>query len=529
MKYKPVILIILDGFGISPDKIGSPWEIVERKTFHDIEKFYPFTSLQASGIAVGLPWGEAGNSEVGHLTIGAGKIIYNYLPKISTAITDGSFFKNEAFLKAIEHTKKNDGSLHLSGLFSSGTVHAYFEHLYALLDLAKQNEIKNIYLHLYTDGKDAYKKEGVKFYKDFEKNLKENYPDAKIASIIGRNLSMDRDANWDRIAKAYNLFVNGEGSEFESASEYIASQYEKEIFDPNIEPAFAKSRTGKPAKEGRIKNNDALIFFNFREDSMRQLTRSFLDKEFSFFPRKPIDNLLVITMTEYDKNFPCLAAFKSAEVEEPLAKIIAENGLKQLHIAESEKYAHVTYFLNGGREILFGGEERIMVKSPETSSYALVPEMSAEKVTEAVLNNHEKYDFIVVNFANADMVGHTGKFEPTAKAIETIDRCLGKIIPAILKINGAIIITADHGNAEEKIYKITGEEKTKHSINPVPFYLIANNFRRKKERTEKEINDDYRDIKGTLSDVAPTILELMELKKPASMTGKSLLEKLFHL
>ncbi|MBI4691924.1 MAG: 2,3-bisphosphoglycerate-independent phosphoglycerate mutase [Candidatus Terrybacteria bacterium] len=523
MKYKPVVLIILDGFGISPDKIGSPWEIVERKTFHDIEKFYPFTAIQASGIAVGLPWGEAGNSEVGHLTIGAGKIIYNYLPKISTAITDGSFFKNDAFLRAIEHVKKNNSSLHLSGLFSSGTVHAYFEHLYALLDLAKQNEVKNVYLHLYTDGKDAYKKEGMKFYKDFEQNLKKNYPNAKIASIIGRNFSMDRDNNWNKTARAYNLFVNGEGEEFECVSDYIASQYKKEIFDPNIEPAFAKATAGKP---GIIKDNDALIFFNFREDSMRQLTRAFVSKDFSHFPRKSINNLLVVTMTEYDKNIPCLTAFKSAEVEEPLARIIAENGLKQLHIAESEKYAHVTYFLNGGRETSFEGEERILVKSPETPSYALVPEMSAEKVTEAVLDNLEKYDFIVVNFANADMVGHTGKFEPTAKAIETIDRCLGKIIPAVLKINGVMVITADHGNAEEKIYKITGEEKSKHSINPVPLYLIATDFKRKKEETEKEIIDDYKDIKGTLSDVAPTILELLGLKKPASMTGKNLLEKL---
>lgn len=522
--YKPVVLIILDGFGISPDKIGSPWEIVERKTFHEIEKFYPFTAIQASGIAVGLAWGEAGNSEVGHLTIGAGKIIYNYLPKISTAINDGSFFKNEVFLRAIEHVKNplagGDSALHLSGLFSSGTVHAYFEHLYALLDLAKQNEIKNVYLHLYTDGKDAYKKEGVKFYEKFEKYLGENYPDAKIASIIGRNYSMDRDNNWDKTARAYNLFVNGEGEEFESASKYIGSNYEKEIFDPLVEPGVIKN------KEFRIKNNDSLIFFNFREDSMRQITKAFISKDFPYFPRKKFDNLLVVTMTDYDKNFPCLTAFKSAEVEEPLAKIIAENGLKQLHVAESEKYAHVTYFLNGGRETQFEGEERILVKSPETPSYALMPEMSAEKVAEALLDNLEKYDFIVVNFANADMVGHTGKFEPTAKAIETIDRCLGKIIPAVLKINGVMVITSDHGNAEEKIYKITGEEKSKHSINPVPLYLIANDFKKQKPATEEEIIDDYRDVKGTLSDVAPTILELFNIKKPASMTGKSLLDKL---
>lgn len=519
-QYKPVVLVILDGFGVPSEKVGSPWEIANRNSFHEIEKFFPFTTLQASGIAVGLPWGEAGNSEVGHLTIGAGKIIYNYLPKISNAINDGSFLKNEALLKAVEYTKKNNSALHISGLFSTGTVHAYHEHLYALLDLAKQNEIKNVYLHLYTDGKDAYKKEGAKFFADFEKYLKENYPNTRIVSTIGRNYAMDRDANWDRTQKAYDLFVNGGGNEFESASVYIESQYEKEIFDPNIKPAIIKT------KEGRIKNNDAVIFFNFREDSMRQLVRPFIDKNFEHFPIKEFYNLLVVNMTEYDKNFNCQIAFPSAEVEWPLARIISGANLKQLHIAETEKYAHITYFLNGGREIPFDGENRILVESPETPSYSQTPEMSADKVTETVLNNLDKYDFIAVNFANADMVGHTGKLEPTAKAIEKIDECIAKIMPKILKTKGVMLITADHGNAEEKLYKITGEEKSKHSLNPVPLYLVGDSFKSKKPKTEEEIDKEYKEVKGTLTDVAPTILELLNIEKPTSMTGRSLLSKL---
>lgn len=522
-KKKPVVLVILDGFGVPPEKNGSPWEIADRKNFYEIEQFYPFTTLQASGIAVGLPWGEAGNSEVGHLTIGAGKILYNYLPKISTAIIDNSFFKNETLLKAAEHVKNQptdrQNALHLAGLFSTGTVHAYFEHLYAFLNFAKQNNTKT-YLHLFTDGKDAYKKEGAVFYKELEESLEKNYPNIKIASIIGRNFAMDRDNNWDRTQKAYNLFVNGEGNEFDSVSEYIKSQYQKEIFDPSVEPAKIKGG------EGRIGDNDTLVFFNFREDSIRQTTMPFIEENFNHFPKKEFNNLFVATMTEYDKKFACPTLFKSAEVEWPLARTISENNLKQLHIAESEKYAHITYFLNGGKEEPFIGEERILVESPDTPSYSQTPEMSADKITEVALNNLNKYDFIAVNFANADMVGHTGKFEPTALAIKKVDECVGKLMPKILEADGIMIITSDHGNAEEKIYKLTGEERSKHSINPVPFYLIGSNFKKSAPETEGEINKNYKDVKGTLSDVAPTILELLGLQKSPQMTGKSLISKL---
>ena len=381
-KHKLVVLVIIDGFGVPKEKSISTWGTARQPNFAELEKYFPFTTLQASGIAVGLPWGESGNSEVGHLTIGAGKIIHNYLPRISSAIQNGSFFQNEAFAKSIKHIKKTGGSLHFAGLFSTGTVHAYFEHLYALLDLAKQNDLP-AYLHLFTDGKDAYKKEGGDFYAELEKNLAKNHPDIKIASIVGRGYAMDRNGDWGKIKKAYRLFTAGEGAVFASASDYIKKQYEKGVYDDALEPALAKGTK----KEGRIKDNDAVIFFNFREDSVRQLTKSFVDDAFQFFPRKKLENLFFVTMTEYDKSLPCFsanscpAAFKSAEIKNPLAKIISESGLKQLHIAETEKYAHITYFLNGGAETSFKEEDRILVPSPSGGHYELTPGMSVEKIT----------------------------------------------------------------------------------------------------------------------------------------------------
>ena len=519
-QHKPVLLVILDGFGVSPDKFGSPWEIAEHSTFSEIEKHYPFTTIQASGIAVGLPWGKEGNSEVGHLTIGAGKIILNYLPQISTAIEDKSFFDNETFISAIKHAETNNSSLHLMGLFSSGTVHSYVEHLYALLELTKQKNVGRVFLHLFTDGKDAYEKEGANFFKKFEEKIKTEYPNASIASVIGRKYSMDRDGNWDRTEKAYNLLTKGEGEEFDSASDYINSQYQKDIFDTPMEAGLSGGETS------RIKNDDAVIFYNFREDSPRQITRAFTDKDFGKFEREYFHNLFFVTMTEYDKNLPARPAYESAKIEYPLARIVEESGLTQFHVSESEKYAHITFFLNGGRETAFEHEERILIESPRVPSYDEAPEMSADKVTESIISALDKYDFIVANFANADMVGHTGNIEATAKAIEKIDESLGKIIEKVLSMDAVMIITADHGNAEEKIYKKTGEKKSMHSINPVPFYLISNKHKREQPLTEEQINKTYKEVMGTLTDVAPTVLGLLEIKKPASMTGKNLLEKL---
>lgn len=519
-KYSRVVLLILDGLGVSPDKIGSPWEAARHPAFSEIEQYFPMTALQASGIAVGLPWGKEGNSEVGHLTIGAGKIIYNYLPRISMAISDGSFFTNDALAKAIEHVKNSNNALHLVGLFSSGTVHSYEEHLYALLELVKNNNIQKTFLHLFSDGKDAYQKEGADYFKKLEDLLAREYPNIKIASIIGRTFAMDRDDNWGKTEKAYNLLVRGAENKFQNTSSYIESQHQKGIFDQEIEPAFAE------IGNARIKNGDAVIFYNFREDSERQLAQAFLKENFDKFPREKLNNLIFVSMTEYYKNIPALVAFKSADVEYPLAKIISDAGLKQLHVAETEKYAHITYFFNGGKEEVFKNEERIVVPSSRAPSYIQTPEMSAEKITEIIVSGMDKYDFIAANFANADMVGHTGDFHATTKALETLDSCVRTVARKAMELNSVLIVTSDHGNAEEKLYKITGQKKTNHSINPVPFYLIGNDFKNKNSKTPEEINGQYKDVKGTLADIAPTILELLGIKKPDSMTGVSLLDKM---
>jgi 2,3-bisphosphoglycerate-independent phosphoglycerate mutase len=515
--YKPVVLIVLDGFGIDTSAVNSPWQIAKHPAFSEIEKFWPFTALQASSVAIGLPWGEEGNSEVGHLTMGSGRIIYNHLPRIITAISDGSFFKNEAFQKAIKQVKERNSVLHLMGLFSTGSVHAYFEHVSALLELAKREGIKNVYIHLFTDGRDAPQREAANFIKEFKKELTGQYPMAKIASVIGRHFAMDRDGNWDLIEKAYKLLTEGTGNEFKDAVSYIEEEYKKGLNDEKIEPASIK--------EGRIKNGDAVIFWNFREDSARELTQAFAEKSFNKFQRTYLDDLVFVTMTEYDKRFFLAVAFPSLNIKWTLGAIISQAGLKQLRLAETEKYAHITYFFNGGVEKPFDNEERVLIPSPDVS-FEEAPEMAAEKVTDTILASLSNYDFILANFANADMVGHTGNFNACVKAIEVLDYSIGKIVPKVLEIGGIVLITADHGNIEEKLYKITGEKRTKHSTNPVPFYLVAGNLKRKEPRNEKEIKSAYQNVTGTLADIAPTVLELFNLPKPQEMTGRSLLKKL---
>jgi 2,3-bisphosphoglycerate-independent phosphoglycerate mutase len=516
--YKPVVLVVLDGFGIDTSAVNSPWQIAKHPAFFEIEKFWPFTTLQASGVSVGLPWKEEGNSEVGHLTMGSGRIIFNHLPRIISAINNGSFFQNEAFLKAIKQVREKNSSLHLLGLFSSGSVHSYEEHVLALLELVKKNAIPKVYLHLFADGRDSPQREAAEFIKNFKEELAK-YPMAKIASLIGREYAMDRDGNWEKTEKTYKLLTEGQGNAFQDAVSYLEEQYKKGLNDEKIEPAYAST------KEGLIKNGDAVIFWNFREDSARQLTQSFIDKNFTKFKREYLNDLVFVTMTEYDKKFSTPAAFPPLDVKWPLSAVISQAGLKQLHLAESEKYAHVTYFFNGGSEKPFDNEERILIPSPGVP-FEEKPEMSAEKVTEAILENINKYDFILANFANADMVGHTANFEACVKAIESLDYFIGKIIPVVTENGGILIITADHGNIEEKIYKLTGEKRTKHSNNPVPFYLISEDLKRKESRTEEEIKTNYRKVEGTLADIAPTILELFNLPEPEEMTGRSLLNKL---
>lgn len=518
---KPTVLIVLDGYGIGPQGRGNAITTAKKPTFDLIEKTYPFTTLQASGVAVGLPWGEAGNSEVGHLTIGSGRVLYHHLPRIIFSIHDGSFFQNEAFLKAAEHVKQNNSQLHILGLTSSGSVHSYIDHLYALMEFVTRENVPRTFLHIVTDGKDAPPQEGGKFIPALEERITKMYPSIAIASLIGRFYAMDRDEKWDRIKTAYELLVNGKGAAVTDFGQYFRDSYSKGITDQFIEPAYRPDENGMPI--GRINDNDALIIFDFREDSVREISEAFVKPGFDIFAKKTLQNFLLVTMTEYEKNLPALAAFPPLEINWPLGRVIAGAGKSQLHIAETEKYAHVTYFFNGSQEKPFVGEDRMLIQSAAVPHFDEKPEMRADEIKNRVLENLGKYDFILANFANADMVGHTGNFEATVKAVETLDKIIGELIPAILKMGGTCIITADHGNAEEKINPVSGEPATEHTANPVPFYLIGEQFKLAKEASPQVIAKKKKETEGILADIAPTILEIMKLPKPDEMNGKNLL------
>ncbi len=516
--YKPIVLVILDGYGRGPENAANAIFKAQKPNIDFIEKNFKATNLQASGIAVGLPWGEEGNSEVGHLNLGSGRIVYQYLPRITFAIRDGSFFKNPELLKAAEHIKKNNSAFHIIGLISQGNVHSYIDHLYAVLDFAKNEKMGNVFIHAFTDGRDSPPQDSLEFYKKIKNKLDKDYPFAKIVDIIGRHFAMDRDNNWDRTEKAYRLITESQGEIADSIENAIKSDYYKNLTDEFIEPKVIES---KP-----VKDNDAMMFINFREDSARQITESFVLENFDKFKRKKIDNLYFLTTTRYDNNLPLHVLFEPLSVDNSLAKVISEAGKFQMHIAETEKYAHVTYFFNGGIEASYRDEERLLVPTQHDYNFAENPAMSASEITEKVVESIEskKYDFIIINYANADMIGHTGDFKATVKAIEIIDDKIGQIMKTVLKVNGILIITADHGNADEKLDLLTGAPLTEHSVNPVPFYLIGNDFKR--EKSQEEIEVGKLEVGGILADVAPTILELMGLPQPPEMTGKSLL-KLF--
>ena len=517
-----MVLVVLDGFGVNIDSPYSTWKEAKMPTIESLAQNFPFTTLQASGIAVGLPWGQEGNSEVGHLTMGAGRALYHHLPRIISSIEDGSFFTNPALLKARDHVRAHQSALHLLGLFSSGSVHAYADHLYALLEFAKKNEIPRVYLHLFTDGKDAPAKEAAVFIAELHERILARYPFARIASIMGRLYAMDRDDNWDRVAAAYRCLVEATGAVLETPVTYIENSYQSNttMHDGIIPPACL------PNSEGRVRSGDAVVFYNFREDSERELVSAFALPGFSEFSVFPLADLLVVTMTEYDKRFRAEVAFPTLDIHWPLARVISETGLSQLHIAETEKYAHVTYFFNGGNERSFVQEDRILIHSPRTAHFDEVPEMASADITTAVLDNIPKYDFILVNLANADIVGHTGNLQATARALEALDTAVGKIVARTLEEGGVVVITADHGNAEEKIYTKSGEKRTKHTPNPVPFFVVGAEFRRAAPLSADKIKQRYHATLGVITDVAPTILALMNLRQPSEMTGINLLPKI---
>lgn len=511
MSKKPVMLMILDGFGIAEKSEGNAVALAKKPNFDRLVKEYPHTQLQASGMAVGLPEGQMGNSEVGHLNIGSGRIVYQELTRITKAIEDGDFFENEALMKAMKNAKENNTSLHLMGLLSDGGVHSHIGHLKGLLEFAKKEGLQKVYVHAFMDGRDVPPSSGKDFIVKAEEMMKE-VGVGQIATVSGRYYAMDRDNRWERVQLAYNAIVLGEGEKASSAVEAIENSYHDEKTDEFVIPCVIEE-DGHPT--ATIKNGDSVVFFNFRPDRARELTRAINDKEFAGFKRETL-NLTFVTMTQYDKTLEGVnIAFKPQTLVNTLGEYVSSKGLKQLRIAETEKYAHVTFFFNGGVEKENPGEERKVIPSPKVATYDLKPEMSAYEVTDELLNrlDQDKYDMIILNFANPDMVGHTGVVQAAVKAIEAVDECLGKIVDKVLEKDGTVFVTADHGNAETEIDFSTGNPFTAHTTNPVPFVWVSNNIN---GRTLKS---------GKLADIAPTMLNVMNLEVPKEMTGECLITK----
>ena len=513
MSKKPTVLMILDGYGLNDKSEGNAISHAKTPVIDKLMKDYPFVKGYASGMAVGLPEGQMGNSEVGHLNMGAGRIVYQELTRITKEIQDGDFFENKGLLEAVENCKKNNSALHLFGLLSDGGVHSHITHLYGLLELAKRHDLKNVFVHAFLDGRDTSPTSGKGFLEALEVKMKE-LGVGKIASVAGRYYAMDRDNRWDRVEKAYNALTLGEGVKAESAVEAVAKSYEENVNDEFVLPTVVVENGTAIAQ---IRENDSVIFFNFRPDRAREMTRAFCADEFDGYERKngrlP---LKFVCFSEYDVTIPNkIVAFEKVAITNTFGEFLAAHGKTQARIAETEKYAHVTFFFNGGVEEPNKGEDRILVNSPKVATYDLQPEMSAfsvaDKFVEAITS--DKYDVIIVNFANPDMVGHTGIEDAAVKAIETVDACVGKAYEALLKVDGQMFICADHGNAEQLVDYENGSPFTAHTTNPVPFILV--NY------------DDSYTLRegGCLADIIPTMIEMMGMEQPEEMTGKSLLIK----
>lgn len=508
---KPTVLLILDGYGERKEKEGNAIALAKTPVMDRLKKEFPYVEGQASGLFVGLPDGQMGNSEVGHMNMGAGRIVYQELTRITKSIQDGDFFENKALKAAVEHCKKEDSALHFMGLVSSGGVHSHIEHIYGLLELAKRAGLKKVYLHAFLDGRDTPPDSGKSFLLAVEKKMQE-LGVGEIATISGRYYAMDRDKNYDRVEKAYRAIVDGTGEKASSVEEAIDASYAKKVYDEFVLPTVIE----KDGAVHTVSDGDAMIFFNFRPDRAREICHAFCDDDFSFFNRGARKNIFFVCFTDYDPTIPNKhVAFEKEEIHNTLGEVVSNLGKNQLRIAETEKYAHVTFFFNGGKEEPYENEDRILVPSPkEVPTYDLKPEMSCytvtEKLTEAIHSG--KYDLVVANFANPDMVGHTGVLPAAIKAIEVVDECMGKVVDAVESMHGNLFILADHGNADIMIDEKTGEPYTAHTTNPVPFILVSEEKHKLREG-------------GCLADVAPTLLELMGIPQPKEMTGKSLLEK----
>ncbi len=525
MKYKPVVLVIMDGWGVAPVADGNAITKAQTPNFTKFLKNYPTMTIHASGNEVGLLFGEMGNSEVGHLNIGAGRVYYQSCPRINQEIDKGTFFKTPAFLSAIAKVKANKSKLHLVGLVSSGNVHSSNAHLYALLELCKKEKLtKNVFIHAILDGRDALYNSGKEFISELQQKIAE-LKVGKIASLSGRYFAMDRDNRWDRCEKAYRAMAEGKADRYaEDPIKAIDDAYAQKNYDEEFVPTVLTSKD-KPL--ATIENGDAVIFFNFRPDRARELTQAFVVPSFNKFSKEYLKDLFFVTMTEYEKDLPAVVAYAPIVVHNCLAEVISKAGLKQVHVAETEKYAHVTFFLNGTVEAPFAGEDRVLIPSAKVSSYDQKPEMSALEITKEVNKaiDGAKYDFVVLNLANADMVGHTGDLPAGIKACEVTDKCLGEIVDHTLAQNGVVVVTADHGNAEEMTNLQTGAIDKEHSTNPVPLIIIGKDFMGQAGPAGDAPEGDLSLMHpvGVLSDVAPTVLKLLGVPQPEDMTGQALI------
>ena len=504
MSKRPVLLCIMDGFGKNESTYGNAIAAAKKPNLDKIVSENPMTFIGASGLDVGLPDGQMGNSEVGHTNIGAGRVVYQELTRITKSIQDGDFFTNEALVGAMENCKKNSSALHLMGLMSDGGVHSHNTHLYGIMELAKRSGVDKVYIHCFMDGRDVPPTSGKDYLAELYKKCDE-IGVGEIATVMGRYYAMDRDNRWERVVKAYKAMTEGEGVKFDCACKMMEESYANDVTDEFIVPAVSE-------KAVPVKDNDSIVFFNFRPDRAREITRAFVDPAFSGFEREQLKGLYYVCMTQYDATMPNVhVAFKPESLENTFGEYISDKGLKQLRIAETEKYAHVTFFFNGGVEKQYPGEDRILVKSPAVATYDLQPEMSAYEVTDKLLAaiDSDKYDAVIMNFANPDMVGHTGVFDAAVKAVEAVDTCVGKIVDAVAAKGGVTLITADHGNAD-KMYEADGSPFTAHTTNPVPFIVVG---------YPCELREG-----GRLCDIAPTMLKIMGLEQPKEMTGVSIIK-----
>jgi len=510
---KPVVLIILDGWGINPRTDANAIALVNPPFYRSLLERYPNTYLEASGEAVGLPNDQMGNSEVGHLNIGAGRIVYQDFTRINKAIAEGPFFINPVLNAGLDAAKERNSTLHLMGLLSDGGVHSHIDHLVALLEMARRKNLRSVRIHPFLDGRDTPPQSALRYIDQLEQALQEKRPadaDWKIATVMGRYYAMDRDKRWDRTQKAYQAIVEGKGGVESSARVAVEKSYQAQITDEFVKPVVIVEGE-RPV--GIVEDGDSVLFFNFRADRARQLSRAMTQKDFTGFPRDRFPQLAAfVTMTRYDETLPLPAAFEPVSLDQILGEVISRRGLHQLRIAETEKYAHVTYFFNGGREVPFEGEERILIPSPkEVATYDQKPQMSAYEVTDEVVRQIEsgRFDLVVLNFANPDMVGHSGVLKAAMQAVEVIDRCLERIVNKTLAVGGVVLITADHGNLEQMVDYQTGEPHTAHTTLPVPFILVS------PERVQLR--------NGIHADIAPTILDLMQIPKPPQMDHHSLI------